>query len=164
MRMLIALLFLCSASAQVPNTTTFDLTDVVQVVGNSNSLNDAFLSSNPCAFDPRYEATGQRQSEFRNYGYMRVKLDDVFFCSIILAQPIANQFDLVVTTNSTNWIIGELEDWIVLSGYGPYSGNQTITVTVSANVGPYRDANITSEDLSGNGFENTFFVAQTAGN
>lgn len=54
----------------VPNTTTFALSDVVTELGliPPKSLGDCFASASASSFDPSYEGSKDRLSNFRNYG------------------------------------------------------------------------------------------------
>lgn len=52
----------------VPNTSTFSLQDVVNDIGPaSNTLQGCFTSASASGFDPTYEGSKDRLSNFRNY-------------------------------------------------------------------------------------------------
>jgi hypothetical protein len=53
-------------ATQVPNTTTFALTDVTAVVGGT-SLTAAYTNSTDAFFDPTYKGSKNSQYNFRNY-------------------------------------------------------------------------------------------------
>lgn len=54
----------------VPDTNTFSLGDVVTELGlgAGSSLGDCFSAANSSSFDPAYEGSKDRLSNFRNYG------------------------------------------------------------------------------------------------
>ena len=54
----------------VPDTNTFSLGDVVSELGlgAGSSLGDCFSAANSSSFDPAYEGSKDRLSNFRNYG------------------------------------------------------------------------------------------------
>lgn len=58
----------------VPNTNTFTLQDVCNVVGGT-TLQEAFYYSESKYFDPTYSGSKDRLSNFRNYGYNEVSLN-----------------------------------------------------------------------------------------
>ena len=67
-RLLILFLFgWLGCFGQVPNTATFSLTDVTNIVGGSN-LTTAFANSVDALFDPAYKGTKTNLYNFRNYG------------------------------------------------------------------------------------------------
>lgn len=52
----------------VPNTTTFALSDVIaEIAGVQNSLQDCFDDADAAGFDPSFEGSKDRLSNFRNY-------------------------------------------------------------------------------------------------
>lgn len=55
--------------AKVPNTNSFSLQDVVNVItGAAHDLADCFAHADANLFDPAYEGARDRLSNFRNYG------------------------------------------------------------------------------------------------
>jgi len=63
----------------VPNTNTFSLQDVVDVVNPSiHTLQHSFDESIPEYFDPTYEGNKDRLSNFRNYTIPSI--GDVIIC------------------------------------------------------------------------------------
>jgi len=58
-----------AALTAVPDTFTFRLSDVCEVVQPSalNSLGACFEATDPDLFDPTYEGSKDRLSNFRNY-------------------------------------------------------------------------------------------------
>lgn len=70
MRFLIIFLFCISLNAQIPNTAGgWGLDDVRTYIGLSTtaSLQDCFTAADPSCFDPTYEGSKDRLSNFRNY-------------------------------------------------------------------------------------------------
>lgn len=54
----------------VPDTNTFSLQDVVnEIVPSSDTLSQCFSDANPAGFDPTYEGSKDRLSNFRNYDH-----------------------------------------------------------------------------------------------
>lgn len=52
----------------VPNTTTFDMSDVRTAVGNYDNLSDLFKFADSAQFDPLYAGNKDNLLNFRNYG------------------------------------------------------------------------------------------------
>ena len=52
----------------VPNTTTFDMSDVKTAVGNYDNLADLFKFADSAQFDPLYAGNKDNLLNFRNYG------------------------------------------------------------------------------------------------
>jgi len=52
----------------VPNTTTFDMSDVKTSVGNYDNLADLFKFADSAQFDPLYAGNKDNLLNFRNYG------------------------------------------------------------------------------------------------
>lgn len=111
--------------ANVPDTDTFTLIDVINVVGSS-SLSEAFINANDSNFDPNYKGSKDRLTNFRNYQDIYLTLDvyDLYFS--FEGYPCANSY--VTVTSNTDWYV-EVDTSEILSAYCyPTSGSGNDTV------------------------------------
>jgi hypothetical protein len=70
-KLLIAtLLYVCSLSAQVPDTQTVSLNAVAAEIGSEAKLSVCFANAKASGFDPTYAKSGDWLSEFRNYRHV----------------------------------------------------------------------------------------------
>lgn len=113
--------------ATVPNTNTFSLQDVIDVVGGT-SLSTAFANKFDACFNATYKGSKDRLSNFRDYDTSRVTLT----ISPTLHNG-AGSFDVAVTTTYLNiWNVSSGAAWIHIIGGGPNTSSGSFSVTVDA--------------------------------
>lgn len=117
--------------ATVPNTTTFTLQDVINVVGGA-SLSDAFANATDARFDPSYKGSKNNLLNFRNY-------DTTRGAATLSISPGSHNgtgsFTLTVTASAGNtWIAsaGSSGGWISFTGSYSQTGSGSFTVNVAA--------------------------------
>lgn len=159
------LIFILKASGQVPNNMMFSLEDVRTELSLSAtaSLSDCLLNDRSCFFDSRYDDAGSQLSDYQNYGWIELKWNGSFSCSLVIADGGSAVIDLTATTISTDWTASESENWITLSDYTSQNGSQTITVTITANAtGSNRTGFVVFTDNTINGFSSQYQIVQTS--
>jgi hypothetical protein len=116
----------------VPNTGSFTLQDVVNVVGGT-SLTAAFANAVDAQFDPTYKGSKNNLLNFRNYDTTR---GGTYTLNI---NPVGHSgsgtFTVTVSASVGNtWTAssGSYGAWIHVTGGGPKTGNGTFSVTVDA--------------------------------
>lgn len=145
--------FLCFG--QVPNTGTFDLDTVVDVVvPTTNDLVDCFSDAITGYFDPTYSGSKDRLSNFRNYGGTSIGYKNTggadyvsSASSIDISFPLTDEGDFLIMTVSTknnrgfttpsSWtqITSPVSNanmsfaWYYIVADGDETGNQTVSIT-----------------------------------
>jgi len=117
--------------ATVPDTTTFSLQDVANVVGGSG-LAESFANAVDVQFDPTYKGSKNNLLNFRNYDTTR---GGTYTLSINpTSRSGAGTFTVTVTAtagNTWNASSGSYNGWIHITG-GSGTGNGSFSVTVDA--------------------------------
>ena len=116
----------------VPNTATFSLQDVVNVVGGT-SLSAAFTNALDAKFDPTYKGSKNNLLNFRNYDTAR---GTTYTLSISpTSHAGAESFTVTVTATAGNvWnaTSGSYGAWIHITSGSSGTGNGSFNVTVDA--------------------------------
>jgi hypothetical protein len=118
--------------ATVPNTSTFTLQDVINVVGGTN-LVSAFANATDARFDPSYKGSKDNLLNFRNYDTTRGAY--TLSCNPTYLSGVGSGKNVVVTTQAGNsWTAssGSIGGWCLITGGGPKSGNGNFTVQILA--------------------------------
>jgi hypothetical protein len=132
--------------ATVPNTTTFSLQDVVNVVGGS-SLSAAFTNAVDACFDPTYKGSKNNLLNFRNYDTTRgatLTIDNTFtYFQNIGNTPCAGSSNVInITASSGNvWSASSNQAWCTLSPTGG-TGSGSTTISCAKNTGADRSATV----------------------
>lgn len=110
----------------VPDTTTFSLQDVITELGlsNTSSLRDCFTNAVAGQFDPTYEGSKDRLSNFRNYGAF----------TPIATDPISLGFSptngaLACSASTTTYYIPAGETWLTATALYTTSDGSAIATS-----------------------------------
>ena len=147
----------------VPNTTTFDLQDVVDEVNpTTDDLVACFAAANDNYFNPTYEGSKNSLLNFRDYGSHNAGSD-----YSISASP--NSFSVTcrkTTKSSTVTTLPTAGRWQIKSIFGNFitaykSDYNKLTVTVSVNTNEReRFGNITLEHLDDSAITTAVVITQ----
>lgn len=133
----------------VPNTTTFDIFDVITELGISlnSSLQNCFDNAVDGDFDPLYKGSKNSLLNFRNYS--KTTTASISPTST-LRTALAGSFNITVTS-STTWTVTDNSSWITFSpSSGSNNGNITVSVTAN-NTGIERFGSVTVSFGGGQG-------------
>ncbi len=120
---------------KVPDTNTFSLQDVVDVINpTTDDLVDCFSDADPDAFDPSYEGSKNSLLNFRNYNTDYIKADPDSM-SFINTDPDQQYADIICNTTFTVYDVSDA--WIHQNVVG-----DTIFVGCDNNTGPPRNGTI----------------------
>ena len=150
----------------VPNTTTFDLQDVVDEVNpSSNDLVACFAAANDDYFNPLYEGNKDNLLNFRDYGSHNAASDYT-----ITASPNSYNFSYGLgTTNIYVITLPTAGRWQIKSIFGDFitaykSDYNKLAVTVSVNTNERgRFGNITLEHLDDSAITTAVVITQEGG-
>lgn len=114
----------------VPNTTTFNLINVIDAItGSQDDLVECFAESTPTAFNPAYSGSKNSLLNFRDYN------ETVYVLSISpsfhYATGEASSFTIAIST-ALSWSSSDSAIWISRSP-STGTGNGTMTVSLSEN-------------------------------
>jgi uncharacterized protein (TIGR02145 family) len=125
----ILLLFLClNTVAQVPNTNTFSLSDVVAITGGT-SLQAAFTNSVDAYFDPAYKGSKDNLLNFRNYRNITISGYLYNWYAVTDARNISSSLAHAPTKAEFITLI----NYLTANGYGYGGSGADIAKSVSYN-------------------------------
>ena len=127
--------------ATVPNTTTFSLQDVINVVGGT-SLTAAFANAGDAQFDPTYKGSKNNLLNFRNYDTTRnatLTIDNTYMqFDNVPANTICPSYTRTINiTTSLSWTASSSQSYFSVSPTSG-TGNTALTVSAQKNTGGYR--------------------------
>ena len=133
----------------IPNTPGgWGLTDVRDELGlpSDTELTKCFSSANPGSFDPTYEGSKDRLSNFRNYG----ATDPLAVSPNPFNLGNGNSSQVVTVTTTVNWSASVTSgaSWISLSGASG-SGNGSFTANYTGLLNEGRTGTIRVETIGG---------------
>jgi hypothetical protein len=156
----ILLLFLClNTVAQVPNTSTFALSDVVAITGGT-SLQAAFTNSVDSIFDPAYKGSKNSLLNFRNYGGPRVGgwyMGGYIFYMLAGHGLIVNAYDL----GNVYWHATNDGNVVTIDRTLPIPSGSINTVNIIIAYGVEDNAAKRCSDLVINGYSDWYLPSST---
>ena len=127
----------------VPNTTTFNLQNVVDyITPSSDDLQTCFDEADSNLFDPTYEGSKNSLLNFRNYSLdnVEINIDESVLVFNADGTPSAvgvDRFRVTTTPSGLDYTITDDKSWIYTSEL-----LDVVTVTVDVNGGAARSGNV----------------------